>query len=597
MFMKSPVFSYISSRSSAKIIVSLLLSISMLTACGGSDSKEATSTQDTVAPVITLNGESSITLSVGAEYIDLGATAQDVFDGNIEVTTTGIVDGDVVENYTLTYSAVDSAGNIGTLTRIVKVVDDIAPVIVITGYNPLTHSAGDIYTDEGATATDNVDEANTIAISSKSNVDSSKLGEYSITYLARDAAGNYSKASRIVNVVDLKPPVITLKGDANANHNIGHIYNDLGAIATDTVDSSVTVTTTSDLDIDIIGHYSITYSATDAAGNEAIPVIRTINVDDFAAPVITLNGDSSITLGQGRVYNELGATAFDELDGEIVLDAPVGVVNTEVVGQYQLTYTATNSVGKLSTLVRTVDVVIVRPFIITTYIPWPLAAQYTFTMPTNDSYNYDYNIHWGYGALIEDNLTSDASHTYWPESETFGKDVLITISGIFPAINTGFCHRLRNITQWGDIEWQSMHRAFSDCEYITIVATDAPDLSKVNDMSYIFSGATYFNSDISHWDVSNVTIMTGTFQDATDFDQDLSQWQISSVSDMSDMFSEVTLSTENYDALLLSWSQQDVQTDVIFDAGNSQYSPASEAARSALINTYGWVITDGGPAS
>jgi len=57
------------------------------------------------------------------------------------------------------------------------------------------------------------------------------------------------------------------------------------------------------------------------------------------------------------------------------------------------------------------------------------------------------------------------------------------------------------------------------------------------------------------------------------------------------MFSH--LSTENYDALLIGWSAQNVQPDVIFGAGTSQYSAAAADARALLAQS--WAITDGGP--
>ena len=54
--------------------------------------------------------------------------------------------------YTITYSATDAAGNTGTATRTVNVVDTTAPVITIIGDNPVTVEQGSSYVDAGATA-------------------------------------------------------------------------------------------------------------------------------------------------------------------------------------------------------------------------------------------------------------------------------------------------------------------------------------------------------------------------------------------------------------------------------------------------------------
>jgi hypothetical protein len=61
------------------------------------------------------------------------------------------------------------------------------------------------------------------------------------------------------------------------------------------------------------------------------------------------------------------------------------------------------------------------------------------------------------------------------------------------------------------------------------------------------------------------------------------------------MFDGVTLSTANYNSLLIGWATQTVKNGVSFHGGNSKYSPGAAAtARAVLIGTYGWTIIDGG---
>ena len=62
------------------------------------------------------------------------------------------------------------------------------------------------------------------------------------------------------------------------------------------------------------------------------------------------------------------------------------------------------------------------------------------------------------------------------------------------------------------------------------------DVSKITDMSYLFSGYRKFNGDIIKWDVSNVTDMHGMFEECELFNQDISNWDVSNVNDMSYMF-------------------------------------------------------------
>jgi surface protein len=112
----------------------------------------------------------------------------------------------------------------------------------------------------------------------------------------------------------------------------------------------------------------------------------------------------------------------------------------------------------------------------------------------------------------------------------------------------------------------------------------------------MFSSAGAFNQNLNTWDVSSVIAMSNMFGAAVTFDQSLSSWDVSSVTNMIDMFTDVTLSQANYDALLLGWSARSLQSDVIFDAGNSQYSPSSQANRDTLTDAFGWTVTDGGLA-
>jgi surface protein len=127
------------------------------------------------------------------------------------------------------------------------------------------------------------------------------------------------------------------------------------------------------------------------------------------------------------------------------------------------------------------------------------------------------------------------------------------------------------------------------------------DVSNVTNMTQMFSGATSFNQDISSWDVSNVISMQSMFQGATSFNQDIGGWDVTSLTNATNMFgitgggSAITLSTANYDALLIGWAAQAVNTGVVFSGGNSKYSAGAAATARGTLVTAGWTITDGGP--
>ena len=83
---------------------------------------------------------------------------------------------------------------------------------------------------------------------------------------------------------DTIKPMITLIGDNPQLIANGAVYADLGASVTDNVDATRTVTGTGTVDTAIAGDYSVTYNASDAAGNVADPVVRIVRV---AAPLGT----------------------------------------------------------------------------------------------------------------------------------------------------------------------------------------------------------------------------------------------------------------------------------------------------------------------
>ncbi|PCJ95295.1 MAG: hypothetical protein COA50_08770 [Flavobacteriaceae bacterium] len=119
------------------------------------------------------------------------------------------------------------------------------------------------------------------------------------------------------------------------------------------------------------------------------------------------------------------------------------------------------------------------------------------------------------------------------------------------------------------------------------------DVSNIEDMNEMFEGASSFNQDLSNWDVSSVTNMDSMFYNAIAFNQDIGNWDFSQVTTMEDMFQNASLSVANYDALLLGLSVQTLQSNVPFNAGNSQFCTAV-LERQFLIDTYGFTIIDMG---
>ena len=262
--------------------------------------------------------------------------------------------------------------------------DETAPVITLLGVNPAEVEENGTYVDAGATAIDDIDGDITSSIVTVNYVDTSTLGEYSVTYNISDAAGNAGlQVVRTVNVVELIStptpdpvpeevvedttiPVITLLGETTISIEVGDIYTDEGATAVDETDGDITsgIVVVNLVDGDIEGSYTVTYNVSDTAGNSAAEGTRTVNVTapqplaDTIVPVITLVGEATVTLEVGATYIDEGATATDDIDGDITATIVIdNLVDATTLGTYTVTYNVSDATGNAAiSVVRTVEV-------------------------------------------------------------------------------------------------------------------------------------------------------------------------------------------------------------------------------------------------
>ncbi|MBL4561168.1 MAG: BspA family leucine-rich repeat surface protein [Labilibaculum sp.] len=202
-------------------------------------------------------------------------------------------------------------------------------------------------------------------------------------------------------------------------------------------------------------------------------------------------------------------------------------------------------------------------FITTWEVP---VGDLDITIPTRWVHTYNYTVDWGDGTPNSTNQTGDAWHTY-----AIPGVYTVKISGTFPAIYfnyKGDRDKINTIEQWGNIEWLSMYYAFDGCSNLTIKDGIAPpNLSKVENMSYMFCYAVNIDLDASLWDVSNVINMSNIFYDAVSFQgTGLNNWDVGNVTNMSDMF----FGAEKFDSDLSTWDVSNVtKMDGLFGYANA----------------------------
>ena len=128
-----------------------------------------------------------------------------------------------------------------------------------------------------------------------------------------------------------------------------------GVSATDKEDGKAKVIVlNSNLDIDKVGTYQVTYQATDSK-NKSTTLTITITVTENKKPVITAE---NIVITQGLPFDpKKYATATDEEDGKLEVTVSDNKVDIDKVGTYQVTYQATDSYNQ--TITKTINVTVV----------------------------------------------------------------------------------------------------------------------------------------------------------------------------------------------------------------------------------------------
>ena len=117
---------------------------------------------------------------------------------------------------------------------------------------------------------------------------------------------------------------------------------------------------------------------------------------DTTPPVISITGSASITITEGDTYTDAGATATDDVSGDLTSSiVTTNPVDTSTPGTYTVTYTVTDAAGNTTSIGRIVTVIV---------------APTAFTINVTASNSSDYNLS---GADRNGNVTgNDPSITF-----------------------------------------------------------------------------------------------------------------------------------------------------------------------------------------
>jgi hypothetical protein len=347
---------------------------------------------DQTAPVITLLGANPLVVGVGGTFVDPGATALDNVDGNVtaQITVSG---GPVVTSapgsFTLSYQVSDAAGNAAVaVTRTVNVVNE-APVVDRT-LAEVIGNEGNIASNSGTFSDPQGNGTVTITVNIGTVTKDDLTGTWAWSHTPADGPGGsttvtitatdngtppQAATTTFALVVNNVAPVAvnqSVSTDEDTAKVITLVATDPGAdtVSFEIVDgppvgqgtlgvvsgNQVTFTPATDF----AGSTSFTFRATDSDGSVGNVATVTINVIDRTAPVITLLGANPLFVGLGGTFADPGATAMDNLDGNLTGQIVVGggPVVTTAPGSFTLSYTVSDAAGNTGVPVtRTVVVV------------------------------------------------------------------------------------------------------------------------------------------------------------------------------------------------------------------------------------------------
>ncbi|MBC2368979.1 DUF5011 domain-containing protein [Listeria booriae] len=218
-----------------------------------------------------------------------GVTASDLEDGDLTANIKIIANDiniDVPGVYHVTYSVLDSDGNETEKTITITILSNEAPVI---HGQDVTFKAGKAFDPmAGVTASDTEDGDITSAIEITANdVDPTVAGVYHVTYSVTDSDGNTTEATYTVTVLTNEKPVIHATDQTLA---YGQAFDPMaGVTAEDLEDGDLTGSIkviSNDVNPLQAGIYHVTYSVTDADGNETQITITVLVGAQPVDPVI-----------------------------------------------------------------------------------------------------------------------------------------------------------------------------------------------------------------------------------------------------------------------------------------------------------------------
>jgi hypothetical protein len=307
---------------------------------------QSVTVNDLTAPVITPPADITTEATAVLTPLAIGAATTD--DGS--VATSNAPASFPLGTTVVTWTATDAAGNTGTATQSVTIVDTTLPALSLPA--ELTVEATAILTPVTLTAATASDIFAPVVVTSDAPADF-PLGATVVTWTASDATGNSAFGTQTVNVVDTTPPVITYPGTNDATIGATGELTPFTLPEPTATDLFGPVTLSNDAPAGgyPLGETVVNWTATDANGNSASEEFS-VRVDDITPPVITLPPDLTIEATAFDTVVDIGQATTDD-GSPVTNDAPP----TFPLGTTEVLWESIDSAGNMAMATQRITLV------------------------------------------------------------------------------------------------------------------------------------------------------------------------------------------------------------------------------------------------
>lgn len=199
-----------------------------------------------------------------------------------------------------------------------KELDKEKPVITVDNTNVYTMQVGGSKPTFKATVTDNYDKNVKVVITD--NINTSRVGSYTVTFTATDMSGNKAIVTKEFKVVDTIKPVITVDNTNIYTMEVGGSKPTFKATVTDNYDKDIKVVITDNINTSRVGKYTVTFTATDSSNNTTV-ITKEFEVTDKIASI-------EMATQPAKVEYDYGVTKLDLTNAQIKINWESGKAST-----------------------------------------------------------------------------------------------------------------------------------------------------------------------------------------------------------------------------------------------------------------------------